>query len=275
MKSRLALLFLLAGSLIGAEPIKETVVIGKTTYPLYRAVSPIKSIPPNPMPGNGRERGGTVVLHVLVSAQGDVEKVIIKQSDAGSSYRAAAVTAVEARKYPVMEESGKAIPYVTVASMSFASEVTPARTAKPELGKIITDLSRFRSALGKKAILLPNPNTGQVEKFVTDAVHSTGLDQEVEFLTLPTGSTFPEAIKLQGPVDVKRFARSGIPAQALFLMVIGADGTVSGLYCVKSDHPDLAVACAAAIVGWRYTPAKIQGTPVPVVTAQLMEVSGN
>ena len=275
MKSRLALLFFLAGTLAAAEPIKETVVIGKTTYPLYREVNPTKRVQPNVMSGGPGERPGTVVLQVLVSAQGDVERVIVKESDAGSAYRAGTVSAVEKWKFPKIEESGKAVPYVTIVTYSFASSSTPGRTAKPELAAVIKDLGQFRAALGKKAILLQNAQTGKVEEFITKAIQRTGLDKEVQFFTMPPGSTFPEPVKRTAPENVKRFARSGSIAQALFLMVIGADGGVTGLYCVESSHPDLAVACAAAIVSWRYTPARIQGTAVPVVTATVLEVSGD
>ena len=54
-------------------------------------------------------------------------------------------------------------------------------------------------------------------------------------------------------------------------MLIGADGAVKCLYCYSHNDRLFAMAAAMAVVKWRYTPAKIQGTAVPVLAGLPME----
>ena len=48
--------------------------------------------------------------------------------------------------------------------------------------------------------------------------------------------------------------------------VIGADGSVRDVHVLRSVHPLLDAAAIEAVRQWRYTPALLNGEPVPVVT---------
>lgn len=152
------------------------------------------------------------------------------------------------------------------------SKPNPGPNSAPGLADVIHDPSYLRQALGRKAIVLPTVVPGKPDETLT-ALHAAGLDKDIEFFALPANATPPKALQRQPPAYPQPQRDQRVSGSARYLFVIGADGLVKAIYCCESSDPDFALSGAKALIWWRYTPAKIQGTAVPVVASQLLEFS--
>ena len=143
--------------------------------------------------------------------------------------------------------------------------------AASELGKLISDPKVLRGALGAKAVVVSDPKTGEVSPELLADLKAAHLDEGIQLIALPKEAVQPKSVSRVAPAYPSDLRQRRIDGQVRFVFVIGADGTVKALYCVSASHPDLAISAAAALVQWRYKPAKIQNTAVPVIVSQVLE----
>jgi len=78
------------------------------------------------------------------------------------------------------------------------------------------------------------------------------------------------------PIYPKRLSRAGVEGEVRVSFIVKADGSVSAIDIVQSDHPDLAEAVKDAITQWRFRPWTIEdGRPAeqPVVAPMLFRLA--
>lgn len=263
---------------LSAADRATTVVDGKS-YPVYEEseAPPVKRVSAVPSGSSERTgRGGELTVRALVDGKGNVRKTHVVEGTAEGSFRADIVNAVKASKYPVMRDPARqAISYVVMVKSGLYVGPAQAPRVSPKLAELISDPKYIRGALGIKALLVTDPKTGEVSPGLLNDVKAAGLAEGIELIALPIGAVQPKAITRVAPFYPDDLRRKNIGGMARFIFVIGADGKVKGLYCVEADHPDLAVAAAAAVAQWRFAPAKIENTPIPVIAGQMVEFNSN
>lgn len=158
-------------------------------------------------------------------------------------------------------------------SILFLAATLPAKEtpAKPTLADVIVDSQHLKSALGTKALLITDLKTGEVPALLQADVKAAKLHEGIQLMLFPKSGVPPKAKSRQAPVYPVSLRRSGVPGQARFLFVISTDGTVTGIYCSAASRPEFALTGAAAIVKWRYEPARIQDIAVPIVVTTTLD----
>jgi hypothetical protein len=165
---------------------------------------------------------------------------------------------------------------VTAGSFAWAAE--EAKPAELTLEDIIFDAKYLKQSLGPKTLVTAVVETARKRKKSDTAMDDTlkaikaaQLDEKTQIFALPDNATLPKlksSIPHSYPPGLKI---SREPKKADFLMLIGADGAVKCLYCYYNNDRLFAMAAAMAVVKWRYEPAKIQGTAVPVLAGLPMK----
>jgi|GEM_PF-6104724 len=145
------------------------------------------------------------------------------------------------------------------------------KPGKIPLAELISDSQYFKAALGSKALLVTDPKTGEVPKELLHAIASARLNEGIQFYPLPKEAVQPTPKKRNAPEYPAQLRRKGVDGAARLLIVIGADGTIKAIHCNEATHPEFALAAAEAVSKWRFSPATIQETPVPVVATLLLE----
>jgi outer membrane biosynthesis protein TonB len=166
-----------------------------------------------------------------------------------------------------------------ILSPALAAEPSPAKpaaTVKPPAGPptledVIFDPHYLKQGLGPKTLLCVINPPPTLPPEVATAITAAGLKDVTELLPLPAGATPLQRDKTVAPRFPDEKRRWGSPGKTGFLVHVGADGKVLGLYCFQASDRDYAVAAAQALLYWRYKPAKLNGTAVPVLTSQLFE----
>jgi hypothetical protein len=161
----------------------------------------------------------------------------------------------------------RSFPLLLAAALLFSP--APAAEEKPKekgpdltLEDVIFDATYLKRLLGPKTLVAP----GQKSKTVpTDAITKAGLDEKTQIFILPDEAKKPVLKSSLPPHFPSSLKLRRDPIKAKFLLFIGADGNVKCLYCYETNDQLFALAAADAVVKWRYTPAKIGTTAVPVV----------
>lgn len=148
---------------------------------------------------------------------------------------------------------------------------TKTRTKAPKLNEIVFDSQHFKAALGSKALLFVERSTGKVSPELVQDIAAAGLNDSIQFDPFPNEGIQPEPKKREAPAYPVHLRRKGIDGSARLLILIGAEGKVTAIYCSYATHPDFALASAEALMRWRFSPATIQGTAVPIVVVQTMD----
>ena len=128
--------------------------------------------------------------------------------------------------------------------------------------------------MGPKAYVATEAD-GKVSRELQLAIKSVRLDESVRFSALPPEAEPVRAPKRQPPSYPAELRRAGVSGYARFLFLIGSDGTVQGIYCFDASRPDFALAGAEALLKWRFSPATVGDTPVPMVASQTLEFNTN
>ncbi len=260
---------LLLSSLTAAE--RPTATVDGKTYPIYDAnteAQPLKRVAPDmPYAAMQAGRGGTATVGAVINEKGKVKKAYIVEAEAEGDIRAAMVNAVKETVFPIMRDPGSqaAISYVTMIKMELRASPAREPVVSPKLVEIIADPKFLRGALGIKALLYSDPKTGEVAPELLADVKAAGLTEGIQFFPLPKEATHPEPKSRVAPVYPQELQRKQVSGQVRFLCALGTDGTVKGLYCTATSRPEFAPAAAVAIVQWRFEPARIQNTPVPIL----------
>ena len=83
--------------------------------------------------------------------------------------------------------------------------------------------------------------------------------------TLPPIDKMPEVIERVAPVYPPELARRGIEGTVLLDCVVSDSGTVDSVAVVKGVHPQLDSSAAVALWKFRFSPARSEDQPVPVL----------
>jgi hypothetical protein len=153
---------------------------------------------------------------------------------------------------------------------AFAADEKPAKPAKLFLEDIIFDAKYLKQVLGPKTLVAKEEKTGQIP---VEAINRAKLDEKTQIFSLPDEATKPELISSMPPAYPQSIRLRRDPPKADFLLFIGADGNVKCLYCYDTKDQVFAIVAADALIKWRYTPAKINGTAVPVLLPLEMKFS--
>lgn len=140
----------------------------------------------------------------------------------------------------------------------------------PALADIIFDKPGFLARLPKKTLTDPDflrfmKSVGNPKAAFNTALSQLGDTKGIEFVPLPDGFTRPWVISSRAPVFPSRAAGAQQAGHADFLVLIGASGGISAIYCTQSTDDPFAIAGANAAVLWRFAPAHYQGQALPVL----------
>ncbi len=163
----------------------------------------------------------------------------------------------------------------TVALTCLAPAAGPKKPAAPTLAEIVSNPAHLEQALGPKTLLLTRPVAGAINPELAAVIKEAKLDQKTQFFILPLEASEPKARVRAGPIYPYNLRRAGVSGKASFLVLIGADGKIKGIYCYAATQPAFASAAAEAILKWQFEPAKIQGTAVPVLVSQILEFTAD
>jgi hypothetical protein len=180
-----------------------------------------------------------------------------------------------------MKTARSPLVYGIAVLLALTAPAPAAEDPKPEnvtLEDIIFDVKYLKQMLGPKTLVTALVETNRDRKLADTALPDTikaiqaaQLDAKSQLFALPEGAT-PPKLKTSAPHSYPPGLNiSREPKRADFLMLVGADGAVKCLYCYSNNDRLFALAAAAAVVKWRYTPAKINGTAVPVLAGLPME----
>ncbi len=143
------------------------------------------------------------------------------------------------------------------------------------LEDVIFDASYLTKMLGPNTLIVPaTPNTGLSPELMA-ALNQAGVTAKSRAFLLPEGAKAPE-VKSSLPYSFPKSLRQGKQeGHARFLVLVGGDGAVKTMHCYDFTHRLFALAVAKSLVKWKYEPATINGTAVPVVLEYLAEFRGD
>jgi len=156
-----------------------------------------------------------------------------------------------------------------LASPAFSADSTE-KPPRLTLEDIIFDAKYLKQVLGPKTLVAREAGSGQ---FPTAAITQAKLDEKTKIFTLPDEATKPELISSVPPSYPQSTRLRREPPKANFLVFIGTDGSIKCLYCYDTKDQVFAIIAADALIKWRYVPAKINGTAVPVLLPVEMKFS--
>jgi outer membrane biosynthesis protein TonB len=146
--------------------------------------------------------------------------------------------------------------------------VAASKSAEPAANAssvIVSNAADFVAKLPARVfVLVPNKTADEA---TTRGIESLGPTPNTEFFVLPKESTRPKAIR-QGPPVYPREAGQG---KVLIMALIAPTGEVTAVYALAASHPAFATSAAKAVAQWKFKPAKLKDTAVPVIFVQLIE----
>ncbi len=151
-----------------------------------------------------------------------------------------------------------------------SKEKEKAKAPDLTLEDVIFDAKYLKQLLGAKTLVAPTEKSGTIP---TEAISKAGLDEKTQVFLLPDEATKPVLKSSFAPTYPQSLRLKRDPIKAKFLLFVGADGNVKGLYCYETNDQVFAIATADAVIKWRYSPAKLGATAVPVVVPFEMDFS--
>ncbi len=133
------------------------------------------------------------------------------------------------------------------------------------LEDVIFDAGYLKTQLGPKTLLTAGAKSAEITPELPQKLAETGLAKATRFFLFPAEGSPPKlyfSIPHSYPQSMRQGRESGT---AHFLALVGTDGKVKTIFCYQHTDRLFAIAYAAAVSRWRYEPAKIKGTPVPVL----------
>jgi hypothetical protein len=147
--------------------------------------------------------------------------------------------------------------------------------AKLTLEDVIFEPTYLTKILGPKTLVVPAPDRKGLNDDLLKVLDKVGVTAKSKVFLLPDGATPPEIVSAIPYSYPKKLRQGNETGKARLLVLVGVDGSVKTLHCYEHTHSMFALAVAAAVVRWKYTPAMINGTPVPVVLEVLEEFRGD
>jgi hypothetical protein len=137
------------------------------------------------------------------------------------------------------------------------------------LEDVIFDAGYLKKFVGANTLVVPDEKTGQLP---TAGLLKAALEKSTKIYALPDQAEKPKLDYSMPPTFPRSLRLSrGEAIKARYLAIVGPDGTVKCLYCYETNDEPFAIVTANAVIHWRYKPAKLNGTAVPVMVPIEME----
>jgi TonB family protein len=177
---------------------------------------------------------------------------------------------------PIMTFTRLFLAFAVFGGFALGQPLWAKKTKASDVNSLIATPQHLKESLTGTTMLLTKLNVGPTGPEVAKAILAAGLDQVTQFVPFPSeNAREPEPTKRVAPVYPYELRRKGVSGSTSFLMLIGADGRVKSLYCYQSTHPWLADAAAEALNAWKFKPATVKGTAMPVLANQTMDFSAD
>ncbi|MDQ5977884.1 MAG: hypothetical protein QG602_856 [Verrucomicrobiota bacterium] len=162
-----------------------------------------------------------------------------------------------------------------VTGLSGAADKKEQKEPSLTLEDIIFEPSYLTKLLGPNTLVVPSGDGAGLGPELMAALNKAGVTEKSRSFLLPEGAKPPE-VKTSLPYGFPKSLRQGKQeGHARFLVFVGADGAVKTLHCYEFTHRLFALAVAKSVVKWKYTPASINGTAVPVLLELPAEFRGD
>jgi hypothetical protein len=136
------------------------------------------------------------------------------------------------------------------------------KSDKLTLEDVIFDAQYLHRALGAKTLVAGHEKTGAIP---IEALNKAGISEKTQVFALPDEAAKPVLKSSIAPTFPQSYRFRREPSTAEFFLFVGADGAVKTLHCYETNDQVFAIIAADALIKWRYTPAKIGTTAVPVL----------
>lgn len=137
------------------------------------------------------------------------------------------------------------------------------------LEDIIFDAKYLQKLIGANTLVVPDEKSGQLP---TAGILKAGLEGKTKIYALPDQAVKPKLDYSMPPTFARSLRLTTKEAiKARYLAFVGPDGGIKTLYCYETNHRDFAIVVADSLIHWRYTPAKLNNTAVPVLVPIEME----
>ena len=152
---------------------------------------------------------------------------------------------------------------VALAASALAADQPKAKKSdKLTLEDVIFNAQYLHQALGAKTLVAAHEKTGEVP---IEAISKAGISEKTQVFALPDEAVKPVLKSSVAPTFPQSYRFRREPSTAEFFLFVGADGAVKTLHCYETNDQVFAIIAADALIKWRYTPAKIGDTAVPVL----------
>lgn len=136
------------------------------------------------------------------------------------------------------------------------------KSDKLTLEDVIFDAQYLRQHLGPKTLVAGHEKTGEIP---VEAISKAGISEKTQIFALPDEAVKPVLKSSIAPTFPQSYRFRREPSKAEFFLFVGADGAVKSLHCYETNDQVFAIIAADALIKWRYTPAKLGTTAVPVL----------
>lgn len=143
--------------------------------------------------------------------------------------------------------------------------VTGAKSTKPTLQDLVFTPDHLISNLGPKTLFWSEHKEPALRREDFAVLHEIGLDQKTRLFEFPTTGTGP-VVKRRKTADYPRSLENQlVGGEAEFLVLVDAKGKVVSLHCFRRTYNAFGLSAAMALLRWRFEPAQIGDTKVPVL----------
>lgn len=157
---------------------------------------------------------------------------------------------------------------VALTASAVAADKPKAKPDKLTLEDVIFDAKYLHQHLGPKTLVAGLEKSGEVP---VEALTKTGITDKTQVFALPDEAVKPVLKSSISPTFPQSYRFRREPSTAEFFLFVGADGAVKSLHCYETNDQVFAIIAADALIKWRYTPAKIGETAVPVLVPVQMK----
>lgn len=153
------------------------------------------------------------------------------------------------------------LPLSAIVLVYFGGAKMLAKEPKLTLEDVIFDSKYVAEFLGEKTLLQFEGDSAPV----LEAIKESGFAKKTSFVRLPAQAKQANPIFETPPYLSESSKWLGETNTASFFIFVGADGQVKALYCYNHNEKLFALSVAKAITKWRFKPAMINDTAVPVL----------
>ncbi len=158
---------------------------------------------------------------------------------------------------------------ITLAASALADEKPKSKkTDQLTLEDVIFDAKYLHQLLGPNTLVAGHDKTGEVP---VEALARTGITDKTKIFALPDEAVKPVLKSSIAPAMPQSYRFRDDASTAEFFLFVGTDGAVKSLHCYETNDQVFAIIAADALIKWRYTPAMIGTTAVPVIVPVQMK----